>query len=201
MKRQLLLVMAFALFVVFSAKGQRIAVKNNLLYDALLTPNVSVEVALGEKFTLDTQLGANYFFYTTNSISPAYTTKKWSHWLLQPEVRYWTCDVFNGWFFGFHLHGGQMNVGGVNIPLFILQNKNGMMKNHRYEGYFFGGGISAGYQLPISDRFNMELSLGLGYARLVYDKFKCATCGEREGQGAADYLGPTKSTLSLVYLF
>ncbi len=193
--------MAFALFFAFSARGQRVAVKNNLFYDALLTPNISVEVAFGEKFTLDTQWGANYFFHTTNSLHPSYTTKKWSHWLLQPEVRYWACDVFNGWFFGLHLHGGQMNVGGVNIPLFIVQNKNGEMKNYRYEGYFFGGGISAGYQWPITDRFNVELSLGVGYARLVYDRFKCVTCGERDKQGAADYLGPTKSTLSLIYLF
>lgn len=199
MKKKLLF-LVLTLFVGFSANSQRMAIKNNLLYDALLTPNLSFEVALGNKFTLDTQLRANFFFYTTNSTSPSYTTKKWSHWLLQPEVHYWTCDVFNGWYMGVHLHGGQMNVGGVNIPLFIPQNKNGEMKNHRYEGYFVGGGISAGYQWFISDHFNIEFSLGLGYAHLMYDKFKCATCGELEGKGSADYFGPTKSTLSLVYL-
>ena len=32
------------------------------------------------------------------------------------------------------------------------------MKDHRYEGYFWGGGLSAGYQWVISNRFNIEAS-------------------------------------------
>lgn len=36
--------------------------KNNLVYDALLTPNLSVEFSLGKKWTLDTQIGMNFFF-------------------------------------------------------------------------------------------------------------------------------------------
>ncbi len=34
------------------------------------------------------------------------------------------------------------------------------MKEHRYEGYFWGGGLSAGYQWVVSNRFNIEASLG-----------------------------------------
>ena len=58
--------------------------------------------------------------------------------VVQPELRYWTCDVFNGWFFGLHAHGGQMNIGGIDVP-FVLQKGDGKMKEHRYEGYFWGG--------------------------------------------------------------
>ena len=127
------------------AFSQKVALKNNLAYDALKTPNLSLEFSMGRKWTFDTQVGMNFFFYTKDATSPRYKTKKFSHWLVQPELRYWTCDVFNGWFFGLHAHGGQMNIGGIDVP-FVLQKGDGKMKDHRYEGYFWGGGLSAGYQ-------------------------------------------------------
>ena len=55
----------FFFFLLFSlqAFSQRVAIKNNLVYDALLTPNLSLEFSFGEKWTLDTQVGMNFFFY------------------------------------------------------------------------------------------------------------------------------------------
>ena len=188
-------------FLCCSVEGfsQKVALKNNLAYDALKTPNLSLELSIGRKWTLDTQVGMNFFFYTQDATSSHYRTKKISHWLVQPELRYWTCDVFNGWFFGVHMHGGQTNVGGVNIP-FVLQNGDGKMSKHRYEGYFLGGGLSAGYQWIISSRFNMEASLGVGYIHARYDKYKCTTCGKKLGTGSSDYIGPTKAAISIIYL-
>lgn len=199
MRKTLMMSLVLFLGICGTVSAQRLALKNNIIYDAVRTPNLSLEMAMGDKWTLDTQVGMNFFFYPTDPTKPNYTTKKWSHWLVQPELRYWTCDVFNGWFVGLHGHGGQMNVGGINIPYFILQNKDNIMKNHRYEGYFYGGGLSLGYQWLLGNRFNLELSLGAGYTRFEYTKFNCASCGERLGKGGADYIGPTKATLSLVF--
>jgi len=92
-----------------------------------------------------------------------------------------------------------MNVGGINIP-FILQNKHKEMKVHRYEGYFYGGGISAGYHWILSDRLNLEAALGIGYAHVRYDKFKCTAFGQKMGKGGGDYLGPTRVSLSIIYI-
>ena len=61
---------------------------------ALLTPNLSVEFSLGKKWTLDAQVGMNFFFYENDATANRYKTRKWSHWLVQPEVRYWTCETF-----------------------------------------------------------------------------------------------------------
>ena len=95
------------------------------------------------KWTLGTQVGMNFFFYTRDPTSSLYKEKKFSHWLVRPELRYWTYALFNDWFFGLHTHGGQMNIGDVDVP-FVLQKGDGNMKDHRYEGYFWGGGLSAG---------------------------------------------------------
>ncbi|EXY10438.1 hypothetical protein M104_1112 [Bacteroides fragilis str. 1007-1-F  len=92
-----------------------------------------------------------------------------------------------------------MNVGGINIP-FIIQNHSKEMKDYRYEGYFYGGGISTGYHWILSSRFSVEASLGLGYARVKYDRFRCTSCGKKDGKGKADYLGPTKLAVSIIYI-
>ena len=45
----------------------------------------------------------------------------------------------------------------------------------------------------------MEFQLGLGYNWIHYDKFECVRCGDKVGEGTANYLGPTKAAISLVY--
>ena len=82
----------FFFFLLFSLQSfsQKVVLKNNLVYDALLTPNLSVELSLGKKWTLDTQVGMNFFFYESYATAGGYKTRKWSHWLGQPEIRYWT---------------------------------------------------------------------------------------------------------------
>ena len=69
----------FFFFLLFSlqAFSQKIALKNNLAYDALLTPNLSVELSLGKKWTLDTQVGMNFFFYESDATAGGYKTRKW----------------------------------------------------------------------------------------------------------------------------
>lgn len=198
MMRPLLLLILLS--VPFVAYSQKVAIKNNLAYDALKTPNLSLEIALNRKWTIDTQVGMNFFLYTKDPSSPRYRTRKFSHWLVQPEARYWFCDVFNGWFMGVHAHGGQMNIGGIRIP-FILQKGWKEMKDNRYEGYFWGGGLSGGYQWILSNRFSLELSLGVGYVHTVYDKYRCKACGKKLGKGDADYIGVTRAQISFAYFF
>ena len=169
----------------------KIAIKTNALYWATSTPNLGLEIGLAKKLTLDISGNYNPWKFSDN--------KQFKHWLVQPELRYWTCDVFNGWFFGLHAHGGQMNIGGIDVP-FVLQKGDGKMKEHRYEGYFWGGGLSAGYQWVVSNRFNIEASLGIGYVHTRYDKYKCTTCGKKEGKGDADYIGPTRAAISIIYM-
>lgn len=172
------------------AFSQKVALKNNLTYDTLKTTNISLEFSMRRKWTLGTQVGMNFFFYTRDPTSSLYKEKKFSHWLVRPELRYWTYALFNDWFFGLHTHGGQMNIGDVDVP-FVLQKGDGNMKDHRYEGYFWGGGLSAGYQWVLSNRLNIEASLDIGYVHARYDKYKCTTCGQKLDKGDAAYIGPS----------
>lgn len=91
MKKLILFGAAISISVAVSA--QHVALKNNLLYDATTTPNLALEVGLGKKTTLDLYGGYNPFTFGNH--------KRFKHWLAQPEFRYWTCERFNGTFWGY----------------------------------------------------------------------------------------------------
>ncbi len=182
-----LVILALATSLSFSY-AQKVAIKNNLLYDATVTPNLALEIAMSRKMTLEMAAGLNFFDFSDN--------KKIKHFLVQPELRWWTCDLFNGHFFGLHGHVAQFNVGGWDIPVGRLKT----FRNNRYQGYLYGGGLSYGYQWLLRPRWNLEASIGGGYARIHYEKYPCTTCGTKLDEGHTNYLGVTKAAVSLIYI-
>ena len=66
--------------------AQEWAIKSNLLYDATTSINLGVERAIADKWTIELSGNWNPFEFKDN--------KKWKHWLVQPEVRYWTWKHF-----------------------------------------------------------------------------------------------------------
>lgn len=181
--KKLCMFLVVTLAMITSAFSQKIAVKSNLLYDATTTINAGFEFGLGMKTTLD--ISGNYNPWKFND----YRLK---HWLIQPEFRYWFCERFNGHFLGIHGHYAEYNIGG----LFFNDN----MKDNRYQGHLYGGGISYGYQWILNNRWNLELTLGVGYARLSQDKYPIADCGEKIKSEHRNYWGPTKAGVTIVYI-
>jgi hypothetical protein len=167
--------------------AQKVALKNNLLYDAALTPNLALELALGKKTTLDLGAGYNPFDFRND--------RQWKHWLAQPELRWWFCERFNGAFLGVHALGGEYSFAKIDLPLSVFSD----LKDYRYEGWYAGGGVSFGWQWILSRHMSLEATVGAGYVRVQYDKFTCAECSSRVGNGYEEYLGPTKAALSLVF--
>lgn len=179
-----------------NSSAQNVGIKTNLLYDATSTINLGFEVGTGPKWSLDVSGNLNPWTFDDN--------RKMKHWLVQPEMRYWLCERFNGHFFGLHAHGGQFNWGGMlpfgfkNGKMFGLENPN--IRDNRYEGWLVGAGISYGYQWILGNHWNLEASLGVGYAYLNYDRFKCEKCGEKLGNDHKNYFGPTKAAISIIYI-
>ena len=79
----------------------QVAVKTNVAIDAVAIPNLGVEVGLSKKLTVDIPFYYNPWKYSDNKMLKLV--------MVQPELRYWLCDKFNGHFFGFHLMGGAYN--------------------------------------------------------------------------------------------
>lgn len=161
----------------------KFAIKTNALYWATTTANLGFEVGLSKKLTLDVSGNYNPWEFSKN--------KQIKHWLVQPELRYWLCERFYGHFFGLHAHYAEANVSNLNI--FGLGD-------YRYQGNIYGAGISYGYQWILNKRWSMEATVGVGYARLNFDKYNCGTCGSKIGKEHKNYFGPTKIALSIIYV-
>ena len=187
MKRFFFSVLILISFYSFSF-SQSVGIKTNLVHWATTTPNLGIEFAFSRKLTMEIGYGYNPFVFKDN--------KKVQHWIVQPELRYWTCESFNGHFFGIHGLIGEYNIGGVDVPIGKLKN----LKDYRYQGYAYGGGISYGYQWVLSKRWNLEANLGAGYVYLDYDKYPCVKCGTLIGENTKNYFGVTKAAVSLIYL-
>lgn len=179
--------MLLLLFLSSSAFSQQSVLKTNLLYWVTGTPNAALEWATGRKHSVVLEGGWQPWQYSD--------TKKLKHWLVQPEFRYWTCETFNGHFWGVHALGGQFNAGGIKMPFGMFPS----FKEHRYQGWAIGGGLSYGYHWLLSRQWAIELTVGLGYLYIDYKKYRCASCGTALKNTNRHYVGPTKAAINLVY--
>lgn len=176
------------------ANAQTVAVKTNLLYDAFLNVNAGIEVGLSPKWTLD--MSGNFNGWTLSH------NRRWKHWMVQPEARYWFCDRFAGHFLGIHVHGGQYNVGGLKNDIMLLGSDLSKLSDSRYQGWFVGGGVGYGYAWVLGRHWNLEAEIGVGYSYTRYDEFRCEGCGKKtDSDKPHNYVGPTKAAINLVYVF
>lgn len=171
-----------------------VALKTNLLYDATLNPALGAEVTIAPQWTVD--LSGNINFWTLSD------GKRWKHWLVQPELRYWFCDAMGGHFVGAHLLGGQYNIGALDTDFNILGTDFGKLRDNRYQGWFAGIGIAYGYAWRLARHWNIEAEIGFGWTYTRYDRYPCAECGTKlESNHPHNYVGPTKAAVNLVYVF
>lgn len=188
------LMLCLALSMASAAMGQKVALKNNLAGDALLNVNAGVEIGLAPKWTLDVPASFNAWTLSHQ--------RRWKHWMVQPGARYWFCNRFAGHFVGFHLHGGQYNIGGLHNDIKFLGTDFSKLRDSRYQGWFAGGGVSYGYAWILGKHWNLEGEIGFGYSYTRFDRYPCTHCGDKiESDKSHNYVGPTKATINIVYLF
>lgn len=160
----------------------RWAIKSNALYLAAGVTNIGGEYAFHPHWSVDLPL-----VYSPYTIARRYRMR---FLYIQPEARYWLDRPMKGHFFGVHLHAGVFNVS--------LDDKN----RYQSEKGFHGGGISYGYAMPLSRRWSMEFTVGVGYAFTKYCTYYNVPNGIRyEKDLPYHYWGITKLGLNFVYRF
>lgn len=172
----------------------KVALKTNLLYDALLSPTVGIEVGLAPKWSFDLSGTINDW---------AVNNRRWKQWMVQPEARYWFCQRFAGHFLAVHGIGGQYNFGNLNFHIdnFLGTDLAGL-KDHRRQGWMAGAGIGYGYSWILDKHWNFEAEIGIGWIYTRYDEFNCQGCGKKVKEDVPhNYVGPTKAALNIIYVF
>lgn len=171
-----------------SVKAQDVALKTNLLGWATTSLNAGLEIGIAEKQTA-------HVFATLNPWTFS-GSKRVRIWNVEPEYRWWTCQRFGGSFFGVHALAGEYNVKNVDLPFGTLAKTK---RGRHYEGWYVGAGVTYGYQWLLSQHWNLEASIGVGYAYSPYKLYgRCAKCLETSHR---NYVGPTKAAISFAYIF
>ncbi len=175
-----------------------LALKTNLLYDALSLVNYSIEVPIGERFSA---LWYHQFpWWTWGQADNQYCIRFLSiggegRWWFKPMPRPQMGksvqrDRLMGHFVGLYAESGKWDFEwGRDIC---------------HQGEHWSVGLSYGYSMPLGRRLNMEFSLSLGYASIAYRGYTPSEDYEilwrdPAKQGRWHYFGPTKVQVSLVY--
>ena len=191
--RKILIVLAVLSLVVPFMRGQNVGIKTNLLYDALLSPTLGVEVGLAPKWSLDVSGTVNA--WNVND-------RRWRQWMVQPEARYWFCQRYDGHFLALHGIGGQYNFGNLDLPFKFLGTNFRELKEHRLQGWMAGAGIGYGYSWILGRHWNLEAEIGVGWIYTRYDEYECMGCGKKLKEDVPhNYFGPTKAAVNIIYIF
>ena len=162
-----------------------LALKNNLLYDLALAPNIEIELPIGRRWSLNAEYKCPWWLNSRRSFC---------YQLLSGglEARYWLGNrrdrnQLTGHFLGVYAEGGRYDL--------QLKQETG------YRGkYYRASGLTYGYSHQIGRYMTIEFSLGIGYLDTEYRKY---TSYEDDlvwtGSGRYHFIGPTKAKISLVW--
>ena len=166
-----------------------LAVKTNMLYDAMTAVNFAIEVPIGKKWSVEVEDVCPWWHNgNKRAFQMLQVSGEGRYWFHRTDKR----NVLTGHYGGTYAMGGKYD----------LQNR----KSVCYQGEFWSVGVSYGYAMPLGKHFNMEFALSLGlvqtnyrhytpsadYDELVADPYK---------RGKFSYIGPTKLKVSIVYPF
>lgn len=193
MKKRILVLAIAVLQLIIVTQAQTVGIKTNLISDAALSPNLGFEIGLARKWSLD--LTGQTCLWDVNG-------HKWKHWMAQPEIRLWFCDRFAGHFMGLHAIGGQYNFGNIHNNIKFLGSDFSQLTDYRFQGWAAGAGIAYGYAWVLGKHWNLEAEIGIGWMYTRYDQFSCFDCGRKVAEDLHhNYIGPTKLSLALEYIF
>ena len=163
-----------------------ISIKTNAAAVAALIANIGFEVKLAPRWSLDI-MGAYspYNLFAQN--------RKIRLFGVRPEVRFWWGEAMKrGHFLGLHGFTSAFNVQ-------INDKARFQDPNHA----LWGVGLAYGYALPLGKKENwgVEFTLGVGYARIKYDKYDGAINGQFIERKLVNYYGPTRLGVNFSYRF
>ena len=160
------------------------AVKTNLLYDALVLPNLGLEFYLGRGWSV---------------------AGNWMYTWLKSDRRHRYHRIYGGdlevrrW-----LSYGRKPLTGHHIGVYgqlLTYDLEWGGRGYLGDRWSYGGGLSYGYSAPIGRRLNLDFSIGVGYlGGEYYEYVPQGDCYLWQATKQRRWFGPTKAEVSLVWL-
>ncbi|MCD8183471.1 MAG: DUF3575 domain-containing protein [Bacteroides sp.] len=163
-----------------------LALKNNILYDLVLAPNLEVEFPIGKRWSLNTEYKCPWWLNNEHGFCYQLLSGgvEVRHWLGNRQKR----SRLTGHFLGVYAEGGAYD--------FQLKEEKG------YRGrYYATSGLTYGYTHQLATHVAIEFGLGVGYLETEYRKYSSYK-GDLvwNSSGRYHFIGPTKTKVSLVWL-
>lgn len=168
-----------------AAKPYCLALRTNLLYDAMLLPTLGVEWRVNHRWGIRLDGSLSHWGGDRGEVQKI--------WMLSPEVRYYLLRD-RRFYVGLSANYAEYNLYGY-LPGKFLPDDTG------YQGHLWSAGLSAGYRLPLWRCLSADFNLALGYTRSAYDSFT-APYGVRvikQRDRKKNLWGPTQTGISLVW--
>lgn len=166
-----------------------VALRTNLLYDALVVPNIGLEVALPMHFTIA-------FDWIATWIKSDNKHLYWQGYGGYLTLRYYFGKAANEFpFIGHHV--------GIYGDLLTYDVEFG---GQGYQAWKpgFGGGVEYGYSLPVGHDLCIDFNIGVGYQGGQYEVYQPANDGTGHYVWQATrkrrWFGPTKAEISLKWM-
>lgn len=179
MKKTLLFVL-IAICTFNTARSQTY-LKANALYWGVLMPNVSGEVRISDKFTINCDV--------VGSLWNSFAGYKLKFIQVIPEIRYFYKGSFKGLYTGFYASHHRFNMTKWNY-----KNENKIQK-----GWGQSLGITIGYQHHLSDKWMMDMYLGGGWQHSRYRGYYKDTNEKYESLNSSGEWIPYKIGVSFAY--
>ena len=170
------------------------SLKTNLLYDAVLIPNIGAEFYVGKNWSI----GANWMY---------------AWWKNDVASKYWRIyggDIYVRRWFGKKakvkpLTGHHLGVYVQMLTYDFCLGSRGYMGgepgSNLWDKASFAAGIEYGYSLPIARKLNLDFTIGIGYLQGKYHEYKVVDdCYVWQTTKNRKWFGPTKAEVSLVWL-
>ncbi len=180
-----MMAMAAPVLLATAAQAQKMALNTDLVMDAMMLPNLGMEITCGEKSTFGLNLIGGY---------KPWWSKGGNAFALQPEYRwYFLSRPMDRWFVG---AGGILGYYDLTISSKV------------YNGLTYGAGLTFGYVWKISSRLNIDFHGGFGL--IAYNRKEYYTTDNYEQDYIKDeeiktnatgtYLLPTRVGISISYI-
>ncbi len=188
------------------ANAQTLALRNNLFYDATLTPNIGAELRIDSAWTAGVNIGLNAWDIDKSK------NKKWRHFLIAPNIRRYfghkSDKPASSSLWGIPADASRhisyleldaiyshFNVGNTKIPFGLYKS----IQDRRLQGDLFALGGKYGYSWILSRDWRLEAEAGIAIGYAWFKEYDCDHCGTFYGKGDRIFLLPQLG-INVVYI-
>lgn len=170
------------------------ALKTNMLFDALLIPSISAEFYLGRNLSI---VGNWDYGWWDKNASHYY----WRHYGGDIALRWWFGKAAHDKPLTGHHLGVYAGAFTFDFELGAKGLMGGRPGHSLWDRCLLNTGIEYGYSLPVARRLNIDFTLGIGYIQGHYIKYHPHNNSYIwDSLNKLRWFGPTKAEISLVWL-